>query len=507
MWRSGYPDVRVGGTTFPEMVQRQVERTPDHLALMDGPSGLSVTYAEFGRRVERISAWLAHRGIGPGHTVAIWAPNSPPWAACALAAMRIGAAVTAINPASTAEEASRQLTDADVALVVAIGPLVPLARQMGIRDVIAIGGSDGATDLRDVLASEHPTPAAATDPDAVALLPYSSGTAGLPKGVMLTHSNLVTAVRQVGAVAGFTERDTVLALAPFFHVLGAVVTLAVPLAVGATTVTVPRFEPAAVLDIVDRHRITATAVPPPVAGFLAHRDTDHALSTLELLAVGGAPLSGAVHEALAARLPGCVVAQGWGMTETTGSVCVPDRRNPGPPGTVGRLLPNTELKVVGTDTGDEVGPGAAGELWVRGPQLMAGYLNQPVATAEIIDTDGWLHTGDLGHIDSDGNVVVLDRLKELIKVDGYQVAPAELEALLLSYPPITDAAVTGRADDRHGEVPVAYVVAAEDLDPEKVQAWVTERVAPHKRIAAVTIVDHLPRTPSGKLLRRVLRGR
>jgi acyl-CoA synthetase (AMP-forming)/AMP-acid ligase II len=161
--------------------------------------------------------------------------------------------------------------------------------------------------------------------------------------------------------------------------------------------------------------------------------------------------------------------------------------------------------VVDPVTGDALGPGEAGELWVRGPQVMAGYLNRPDATAEVLDPAGWLRTGDLGHVGAGGHVVIVDRLKELIKVDGYQVAPAELEALLLTHPLVADAAVVGRPDDRHGEVPVAYVVATGPIDNHAVADWTAGRVAPYKRLAAVTVVDALPRTPSGKLLRRVLR--
>jgi acyl-CoA synthetase (AMP-forming)/AMP-acid ligase II len=508
LWRSDYPDVPVGGTTLPAMVQAGIERQPDRIALIDGASGASVTYAEFGRRVERISAWLAHHGVGAGSTVALWAPNTPPWAACALATMRLGAAVTAINPTWTVAEAATQLADAGAAIVVTTPELAGLAAEMvGVRHVVVLGTRTHATALREVLACGHPTPPGVTDPDAVALLPYSSGTTGLPKGLLLTHTNLVTMVRQIQAVARFTERDVVLALAPFFHVLGGIVTLAVPLAVGATVVTVSHFDPALVLDLIERHRISLTAVPPPVAGFLAQNPAvaGRDLSSLELLAVGGAPLPMAVHQVVAARLPGCVVAQGWGLTETTAGICVPDRRQPSPPGTVGRLLPNTELMVIDPPTGRALGPGQPGELWVRGPQVMAGYLNQAAATADILDPDGWLHTGDLGHVDPAGNVVVLDRLKELIKVDGYQVAPAELEALLVTHPSITDAAVIGRPDDRHGELPVAYVVAAEPIDVAAIQAWMAQRSAGYKHLADIVTVQALPRTPSGKLLRRVLR--
>jgi acyl-CoA synthetase (AMP-forming)/AMP-acid ligase II len=502
IWRSDYPDVAVGGTTLPAMVQAAIERQPDRIALIEGASGASVTYAEFGRRVERISAWFAHHGVAAGDTVALWAPNTPPWAACALAAMRLGARVTAVNPGWTARETATQLADAGATVAVAAPHLAEAAAGMaGIRHVVALDA------LREVLACGYPVPSPATDPDAVALLPYSSGTTGLPKGVLLTHTNLVTTVRQVQAVARFSDQDTVLALAPFFHVLGGIVTLAVPLAVGATVVTVSQFEPALVLDVIERHRISATAVPPPVAAFLAHHPSaaGRDLSSLRLLAVGGAPLPTAVHRAVAERLPGCVVAQGWGLTETTAGICVPDRLNPSPPGTVGRLLPNTELRVVEPDTGRGLGGGETGELWVRGPQVMAGYLNRPSATAEILGPDGWLRTGDLGQVDTDGNVVVLDRLKELIKVDGYQVAPAELEDLLLTHPSVADAAVVGRPDDRHGERPVAYVVAAEPISAAAVTEWMAEQTAPYKRLADVIVVDQLPRTPSGKLLRRVLR--
>jgi acyl-CoA synthetase (AMP-forming)/AMP-acid ligase II len=394
---------------------------------------------------------------------------------------------------------------------VTIPPLAAAAGEMvGLDRVVVLGaGGGGAATLADVLAGTDPPPPIHPDEHAVAMLPYSSGTTGLPKGVRLTHTNVVTMVRQVEMVAQFGDTDTVLALAPFFHVLGGIVTLAVPLAVGARIVTVPRFDPALVLDVIEKHRVTVTAVPPPVAGFLASHPAaaGRDLSSLELVAVGGAPLPVAVQAALAARLPGCVVAQGWGLTETTAGVCVPDRRHPSPPGTVGRLLPNTELTVIDPRSGRAADTGEPGELWMRGPQVMAGYLNQPAATAETVDVDGWLHTGDLGHVDSDGNVAVIDRIKELIKVDGYQVAPAELEALLLTHPGIVDAAVVGRPDERHGELPVAYVVAAEPLDEALVRAWVAERAAGYKRLADLTVVPSLPRTPSGKLLRRDLKPR
>jgi acyl-CoA synthetase (AMP-forming)/AMP-acid ligase II len=225
---------------------------------------------------------------------------------------------------------------------------------------------------------------------------------------------------------------------------------------------------------------------------------DADLGSLELVVCGGAALAAATQRALAARLPGATVGQAWGLTETCVGVSMPDRAAGSVPGTVGRVMPNTELRVVDPATGRDLGPGRQGELLARGPQVMAGYLHRPAATAAMVDPDGWLRTGDLGLVDGDGNVVIVDRLKELIKVSGHQVAPAELEALLATHPAVADAAVLGRADPDHGEVPVAVVVPrpGAEPDPEALAAWVAERVAPHKRVRAVRLADAIPRTPS-----------
>jgi acyl-CoA synthetase (AMP-forming)/AMP-acid ligase II len=228
------------------------------------------------------------------------------------------------------------------------------------------------------------------------------------------------------------------------------------------------------------------------------------LSSLELIVSGGAPLGADLQRAVAARIPSAAVGQGWRLTETSIGVTLPDRRSGTLPGSVGRVMPNTELRVVDPRTGRDLGAGELGELWARGPQVMAGYLGRPDATAEILDPSGWLHTGDLGYVDEDDNVFIVDRLKEFIKVSAYQVAPAELEALLAGHPAVADAAVIPRPDATHGEIPVALVVPHAEVDADELMAWVAERVAPHKRVRAVRLVDAIPRTPSGKLLRRVL---
>jgi acyl-CoA synthetase (AMP-forming)/AMP-acid ligase II len=406
-------------------------------------------------------AALAAHGFGPGDVLALQAPNSFEWIATAVAALRLGGAVTGVSGLATPAEVERQLVDAGAAL---------LATPNGI--------------------TRAPRPVKA--PDGVALLPYSSGTSGLPKGVMVTHANLITAIRQVSRGLRLTADDVVLALAPFSHVMGFVITLGPALLAGARVLPVPRFDPAGFLALVARERVTVLIVPPPLMPLLARSPVD--LPAVELIVSGGAPLGAELQQAVADRFPHAAVGQGWGLTETTACGTMPDRERGTVPGSCGRLMPNVELRV-----GDD------GELLMRGPQTMAGYLRRPDATAALIDADGWLHTGDAGRIDADGNVFIVDRLKELIKVNALQVAPAELEAVLGMHPAVAECAVVPRPDERCGEVPVAVVVARAEVDGGELMAWVAARVAPHKRLHAVRFVATIPRTPAGKILRRVLR--
>ena len=520
-WTSPYGPLEATPATLPQLVRDAAARDPGRPALVDGATGTEVSRATLAARLDRVAAGLAVRGFRPGDVLAVQAPNMPPWAGVALGAMAAGGVVTGINPLATHEEITAQLSDADAAVIVTVPALVEQARKAaaecpGVRDVVVIGATTEAaaataaatnavTTIAELLSSGAPTPHVAPDPGQLALLPYSSGTTGLPKGVMLTHANLTAAVRQLGAGLRLTARDTVLALAPFGHVMGFVVCLAAPLAAGATVVTLPRFDLGTFLAAIERHRVTVLPVPPPVAAALARHPAvaDYDLSHLELIVSGGAPLSAELQGALAARFPHAVVGQGYGLTETTATIPVPDRRGD-PHGSVGRLAPGTELRVVDSETGRDLPSGETGELWARGPQVMFGYLRRPDATAQLIDPDGWLHTGDLGRIDTDGNIFVVDRLKELIKVNAYQVAPAELEALLTAHPHVADAAVVPRPDPATGQTPVALVVADGALDPDELRTWVAERVAPHKRIRAVRLVAEIPRTPSGKILRRLL---
>jgi acyl-CoA synthetase (AMP-forming)/AMP-acid ligase II len=479
VWTSRYEPVEVGDTTFHELIAATAARQPERVAI-DG-----LGYGELAQRVERVAATLAARGFGPGDVLAIQAPNMAPWAGVALAAMTAGGAVTGISPMATGDEVARQLGDSGASILVTAAhdpSSAVAARESSAVEVIEIGP--------DLLAADGPARPAPVSPRDRAFLPYSSGTSGLPKGVVLTHANLVTAVRQAQRGLRITPDDVVAVLAPLHHVMGFVITLGCGLAAGARLVMLPRFDPRTfAADVQDA---TVLIVPPPVLGFLAAQPVE--LPALQLLVSGGAPLGAPLQRAVAERFPHVVVGQGYGLTETTACASIPDRRLGTVPGSAGRVAPNTELRV-----GDD------GELLIRGPQTMVGYLGNPNATAELIDADGWVHSGDVGRVDAGGNVFVVDRLKELIKVNALQVAPAELEAVLAAHPAVAESAVVGRPDERRGEVPVAFVVARGETDGDALVAWVAERVAPHKRLHDVRFVERLPRTPAGKLLRRVLR--
>jgi acyl-CoA synthetase (AMP-forming)/AMP-acid ligase II len=497
VWRSAYEPIETGDATVHGTIAATARAMGDHVGLIDGSSGAAIAYAQLAARVDRTAAGLAARGVRPGDVLALWAPNSPEWAIAALGAMAAGATVTGVSPVCAERELAGQLMDCDASVLVAAPELMDVARRADVRRAVALGDIEG----------EDAAPAVALEPArAVALLPYSGGTTGLPKGVMLTHANVVAGVGQACAALKLGPRDTVVAVAPFAHVRGFVITMASALASGATLVTLAQFAFEPYLELVERHRATVLIGPPPVMAALAGHPAvdDRDLSSVELVVAGGAPVPAEIARAVGERLPGAVVRLGYGLTETAATATAPDRELAVTSGSVGRAMPSTELRVVDPATGADLGPDEPGELWVRGPQTMAGYLHRPDATAAMIDADGWLRTGDLVVIDEEGQVFVVDRLKELIKVNAFQVAPAELEAVLATHPAVADAAVVGRPDATSGEVPVAAVVARDALEAEDLMAWVAARVAPYKRIRAVRFVDAIPRTPAGKILRRAL---
>ena len=507
-----WPDPVVPETSLPEFLLATATQQAERAAIIDASSGRTLSYAELADGVRRVASGLAALGLRPGNVFAIMAPNSPEWLLACCGALAARGVVTGINPLCTSGEVATQLADADARFVLTVPEFLPVASAAAERAaagragaparIIVLGPAPGDTiPFAALLAHPGPPLRESADPDAMALLPYSSGTTGLAKGVMLTHRACLTNVVQMLTSSPVTPADRVLAVAPFFHAVGLIVLAGRALARGATLVTLPRFDVPGFLAAIQDQRITQTVVVPPIVLALAkHPAVDqYDLSSLEWLGCGAAPLSAELQQACAERI-GCPVGQGYGMTEATAGIALFPVGTPVVPGSSGPLLPGIRARITDPGTGADLAPGQAGELWVRTPAVMTGYLGNPAASAATIDDDGWLHTGDIARFDAEGNLFLLDRVKELIKVKGFQVAPAELEAILRSHPAVADAAVIPVPDERAGELPKAYVVPAQQVTPQELIDYVAARVAPHKRIHQVSFTDAIPTSPSGKTL-------
>ncbi|MGR8009963.1 4-coumarate--CoA ligase family protein [Streptomyces hypolithicus] len=486
-------------------------------ALIDGTNGDTITYSQLDAFHRRIAAALSETGVRQGDVLALHSPNTIAYPVVFYAATRAGASVTTVHPLSTAEEFAKQLSDSSARWIVTVSPLLPAARRAaeiagGIEEIFVCDNADGHRSILGMLGSTAPEPQLTIDPcQDIAVLPYSSGTTGVPKGVMLTHRSIATNLAQLDPFIPMGPGDRILAVLPFFHIYGLTALMNAPLRKGATVVVLPRFDLGQFLAAIEKHRISGLYVAPPIVLALAKHPAvaNYDLSGLRYIVSAAAPLDAALAQACSQRLGLPPVLQAYGMTELSpGTHVVPVNAPNPPPGTVGKLLPGTEMRILSLDDPHkDVGIGEDGEIAIRGPQVMKGYLGRPDATAAMIDDDGWVHTGDVGRTDADGWLYVVDRVKELIKYKGFQVAPAELEALLLTHEGIADAAVIGVYDADGNEAPMAYVVPqpAARLTEDDVTAYVAERVAPYKKVRHVAFIDSVPRAASGKILRRELR--
>jgi acyl-CoA synthetase (AMP-forming)/AMP-acid ligase II len=503
----------------------------DRVALVDTKSGTEHSYRKMIARIDTFAGAMAGRGIGVGDVVGLLAPNSAAFAVAFHGILRSGATATTINVLFTAKDIAKQLTDSNAKMLVTVTPLLAQAKEaaaaVGLDDasLVVIDGpgqaESGHPNAADLLETAGPAPEVSFAPSAhLAVLPYSSGTTGIPKGVMLTHRNLVANVAQIRPLHGIVADDVVIAIMPFFHIYGMTVLLNAALHARARLVIMPSFDLEEFLGNIQNHKCTVGFIAPPVAVALAKHPAvgNFDLSSLQTIMSGAAPLDAELGHAVADRI-GCRVVQGYGMSELSpvshitpfdggqkamGSIA--------PLSSVGWTISNSASKIVNPETGTEInvpaeGLSDPGELWFKGPNVMAGYLGNETATEETID-DGWLHTGDLARVDATGCVYIVDRLKELIKYKGYQVPPAELEAVLLSHPRIADAAVIGVIDTESGEeVPKAFVVKqpGAELTDAEVMEFVAEEVAPYKKVRQVEFIDAIPKSASGKILRKDLR--
>ena len=510
---SPYAAVDLREISVTERVFEGLGDNPDRALLIDGPTGRTVTAGQFEHMVKALAGGLNARGSGKGAMIALMAPNLPEYAVIFHAVAWAGGTVTLINPTYTAHEVRHQLTDSGATLLITIPHFLETACEAAegtaVTEIALIGeAAPGTLALSDLMGPPQPAQTPVDIREHTLALPYSSGTTGLPKGVMLTHWNLASNIDQMLATTDKQPGEMTVAFLPFFHIYGLECLMNAVIAAGGGLVTMPRFDLELFLRLSSEHRTRAMYVVPPVMIALAkHPMVDQFdLSSVEQINSGAAPLGGDVTDTVARRV-GSATSQGYGMTELS-PVSHSSPKDRARAGASGLTVPNTECRVVSPATGKDVAYGDEGELWVRGPQVMKGYWNNPKATAETLDAQGWLHTGDIVRFDNEGFMYVTDRLKELIKYKGFQVAPAEVEAALITHPKVADIGVIGVPDDEAGELPMAFIVAAPGAEPptlEELQAHLEGQLSHYKQVRLMRVVDAIPKAASGKILRRVLR--
>ncbi|MEV6331208.1 AMP-binding protein [Streptomyces sp. NPDC051909] len=457
-----------------------------------------LTYAEFAAWVDAVAEQFAEYGVGPGSVVAVMLPNRVELLVSLVAAWRLGAAVTPINPVFTANEADYQIADADAALVVNLGPEAPSAGRTSLA----------VDDLRRAAAGTVALPEHSTKPDHLALLIYTSGSTGRPKGVMLDHAHLDAMASMMAGGFGVTGQDHCLLVLPLFHVNAICVSFLTPMTVGGRLSLLERFHPERFLDAVRTLRPTYFSAVPTIYAHLVSLPEDVAVDTssVRVAICGAAPASKELLEAAESRF-GFPVVEGYGLTEGTCASTVNPLQGVRKPGTVGLPLPGQAVRIMAPD-GSFLPAGQRGEVVIQGPNVMRGYLNRPEATEETL-RDGWLHTGDVGVLDEDGYLRIVDRIKDMIIRGGENIYPKEIEAVLHGCPGVLEAAVVGSPHPVYGEVPAAYVTAYPDtaLDLDALTEHCRTHLTKVKVPAVIHRVDALPRNPVGKIDKPALRAR
>ncbi|OAY37062.1 4-coumarate--CoA ligase 1 [Manihot esculenta] len=490
--------------------------------LINGVTGNVYTYSEVELTARRVASGLNNLGIKQGEVIMLLLHNSPEFVLSFLGASFRGAIATAANPFFTPAEIAKQAKGSNTKLIITQAAYAEkvkdLANDYGIKILCIDSAPDGCLHFSELSeADERDMPDVDISPEDVVALPYSSGTTGLPKGVMLTHKGLVTSVAQ--QVDGenpnlyFHSDDVILCVLPMFHIYALNSIMLCGLRVGAAILIMPKFEIGALLQLIQKYKITVAPIVPPIVLAIAKSpDTEkYDLSSIRMLKSGAAPLGKELEDTVRAKFPQATLGQGYGMTEAGPvlAMCLAFAKEPFniKPGACGTVVRNAEMKIVDPETGDSLPRNQPGEICIRGDQIMKGYLNDPEATARTIDKQGWLHTGDIGYIDDDDELFIVDRLKEIIKYKGFQVAPAEIEALLLAHPEISDAAVVGMKDESAGEVPVAFVVRSgkSEITQDEIKQYISKQVVFYKRIGRVFFMEAIPKAPSGKILRKNLR--
>ncbi|XP_057536814.1 4-coumarate--CoA ligase 1-like [Amaranthus tricolor] len=499
----------------------------DRPCIINGSTGQEWTYQEVEQIARQVGAGFHHKlGLQKGEVIMLLLQNCPEFVFSFLGASFVGATSTTANPFCTPTEIQKQARASNARAIITQSAfedkVKPYCLENNIHLItvdaqfISCSESKYFWDLLDV---QDKLPKVKIVPNDMVALPYSSGTTGLPKGVMLTHKSLVTSVAQ--QVDGenpnlyFNSEDVILCVLPLFHIYSLNSVLLCALRVGAAILIMPKFEINMLMELVQKYKVTiAPFVPPIVLAIAKNEDVEkYDVSSIRVVLSGAAPMGKELEDALRAKLPNAKLGQGYGMTEAGPvlAMCLAFAKEPMEvkSGSCGTVVRNAELRIVDPETGLSLPRNMPGEICIRGSQIMKGYLNDPEATANTIDKEGWLHTGDVGFVDNDDEIFIVDRLKELIKYKGFQVAPAELEGMLINHPTIHDAAVVAMQDEAAGEVPVAFVVTSNgsQITEDEVKQYISKQVVFYKRINRVFFVDTIPKLPSGKILRKELRSR
>ncbi|KAK4415290.1 4-coumarate--CoA ligase 2 [Sesamum alatum] len=527
IFRSKLPDIDI-----PNHLPTHVycfENLPNHRmrpALINGATGEVFTHADVELAARRVAVGLHNLGIRKSHVIMLLLHNSPEFAFAFLASSFVGAAATTANPLYTAAEITLQAKLSKPKLIIThachVGKVEHFAFEEGVKIVtIDPPPSPQIIHFSELTKSDEKLlPGVEIHADDTAALPFSSGTTGLPKGVMLSHKNLVTCVSQQvdgeNPAYHLDFQDLTVCVLPLFHVFSLITVLLCSLRAGAAVLIMPKFEINALMELIEKYRVTIAPFVPPILLAIAKIPAEAAakfdLSSVRRVTCGAAPMDKKLEGAVKCKLPNATIGQGYGMTEAgVLTMCLGFAKKPFrfKPGSCGTVIRNSRMKIIDPSTGISLPRNQTGEICIRGDAVMKGYYNDPEATKRTMDGEGWLHTGDIGYVDGDDEVFIVDRLKELIKYKGFHVAPAELEALLIAHPSISDSAVVPMRDEATGEVPVAFVVRANgsSITEQEIKHYISKQVVSYKRINRVFFTDEIPKAPSGKILRKKLRAR
>ncbi|MFD3620582.1 class I adenylate-forming enzyme family protein [Streptomyces sp. NPDC058676] len=480
---------------FASLPDRRAELDPHGAAVCDGHQ--SLTNSQLLSRVRMAARQLQDLGIGPGDVVALRLTNRVEIVILLFAAWRLGATITPVNPSMTDVEVARQLQDSGARLLVVEDGAAVVAHGVA---VLAVGELYEGT--------VEPDQAPLLDPATLALLIYTSGTTGVPKGVMLDHANIDAMVEMGRQALEVGPADRCLLILPLFHVNGIVVSVLLPLLVGASVVVAGRFDPRTFFDLVEQERPTFFSAVPTIYSILAALPDDVRpdTSSLRFGVCGAAPASADLLSRFEARY-GFPLVEGYGLSEGTCGSTINPVNGPRRAGTVGLPFPGQEIRIVDAD-GSEVAPGLDGEVVVKGPNVMRGYLGRPDETAKVI-VDGWLHTGDVGHLDAEGYLTLVGRSKDMIIRGGENIYPKEIEDVLAGDSSVLEAAVIGVPDEKWGEVVVAYVQPrpGSNVDPSALKALCARSLTGYKRPTAFFVVEAIPKNAVGKIDKASLRTR